>query len=330
MSAGRALGLLGLALGSLLGLTPPSTLLAQDGAPVPEGAPFLLLPLGAQAVALGRAMTAVPGAEAVFWNPAGLATLEGSHLELFRGNNFAVEQFGAAVLGKAGGLGTVGLTYGLTDVGEGALTDETGQVLGSITVRSHVATASFATGLVSSVDAGVNVKLAHFRQSCRGQCSQAGVSSTSVAFDLGLLAHPGDAFRLGVMVAHLGPKVQFINAEQADPLPTRLRVAGAYEIIRQWEESGRFQLWMNLEMEDRWHDLGDPSLYLGSELQVGTDEALFVRAGYVFRDLDQRRGAALGLGLRYDRFNVAIARSLAAAELSPDTEPVYVTLGIAF
>ncbi|MEZ4414597.1 MAG: PorV/PorQ family protein [Gemmatimonadota bacterium] len=295
-----------------------------------EGAPFLLLPLGAQAVGLGRAMTAVPGPESAFWNPAGLAEVDGGHVQLFRGNNFAVEQFGVSLLGRQGRLGTFGLSYELTDVGEGGLTSETGELLGSITVRSHVAIASFATTLIERLDAGVNLKVAHFRQSCRGQCPEAGVSSTSVALDAGVLARPSESTRLGLMVAHLGPRVQFINAEQADRLPTRLRVAGAYEVLRHWEEADAFRLWVNLEVEDRWHDFGDPSVYLGSELTVGAEEALLVRAGYVFRDLDQRKGAALGLGLRYDRFNVGIARSLAAAELSPDTEPVYVTLGIGF
>ena len=40
-----------------------------------EGALFLLLPVGAQAVSLGRAMTAVEGSEGAFWNPAGLAAV---------------------------------------------------------------------------------------------------------------------------------------------------------------------------------------------------------------------------------------------------------------
>ena len=50
-----------------------------------EGAPFLLLPVGAKAVALGRAMTAVEGAEGAFWNPAGLAGAGRSQIVLFRG-----------------------------------------------------------------------------------------------------------------------------------------------------------------------------------------------------------------------------------------------------
>ncbi len=305
----------------------PSSVLAQAAA---EGAPFLLLPLGAQGVGLGRAVTAVEGPEAVFWNPAGLARVEGRHLQLFRGNNFAVEQFGTSFVGHEPGLGSLGISYQLTDVGEGGLTDDTGNLLGSITVRSHVAILSFATQVARRLDAGVNMKVAHFRQSCRGQCSEAGVSSTSVAFDAGLLIRPTEGSRVGLMMAHMGPSVQFINAEQADPLPTRVRVASSYQVLQHWDGDGDFSLWVNLEVEDRWRDLGDPSVYLGSELVIGAQEALLVRAGYVFRDLDQRRGAALGLGLRYDRFDLGIARSLAAAELTPDTEPVYVTLGIGF
>jgi len=49
-----------------------------------EGALFLLLPVGAQGVSLGRAMTWVEGAEGAFWNPAGLAGVDRSQGVLFR------------------------------------------------------------------------------------------------------------------------------------------------------------------------------------------------------------------------------------------------------
>ena len=45
-----------------------------------EGALFLLLPVGAEAVSLGRAMTAMEGSEGAFWNPAGLVGVPRSEL----------------------------------------------------------------------------------------------------------------------------------------------------------------------------------------------------------------------------------------------------------
>ena len=46
-------------------------------------------------------------------------------------------------------------------------------------------------------------------------------------------------------------------------------------------------------------------------------------------DLDQEDGARVGLGLRYERFDLAIAKSLAVSTLG-ETEPVHVTFAIGF
>jgi hypothetical protein len=283
-------------------------------------------------VALGRAMTAVQGQEAVFWNPAGLARLTDRRILVYRGNNFAGDQTAISLVGAREGLGTLGLSYQLVDVGEQESRDPTGTVVGSISVRSHLAVASFATALSDWLSTGLNFKFVRFSESCRGQCPEAGVTATTVAVDAGFQVSPfrNRPMRFGAMVAHIGPRLQFINAEQADPLPTRIRVAAAYQALNRLSPTGTFALWLNLEVEDRWRDPGEPTVYVGTEFSAGTDEMIFARAGYVFRDLDQRRGAAIGLGLHYDRVEVGIARSLASASIAPDTEPIYVTLGIVF
>src|SRR5688572_28149048 len=50
---------------------------AQPSGLTTEGAPFLLLPVGARAVGMGQALVAdQPGTEAIWWNPAGVARAE--------------------------------------------------------------------------------------------------------------------------------------------------------------------------------------------------------------------------------------------------------------
>ncbi|HBU56183.1 MAG TPA: hypothetical protein DEB33_00425, partial [Gemmatimonadetes bacterium] len=79
---------------------------AQDGQA--EGAIFLLLPVGAQAVSLGRAMTWVEGAESSFWNPAGLVGVTESQVALFRGDHPAAGTATAtSVLWAEEGTGTL-------------------------------------------------------------------------------------------------------------------------------------------------------------------------------------------------------------------------------
>ena len=322
-----------LALALFLSLPPALPLGAQQGdGGASEGGIFLLLPVGAKAVALGRAMTALPGAESVFWNPAGLGDLSGSRVLLYRGDYVAGEGTSASGLISQAGLGTIGVTYHLLDVGEQDLTDEQGNILGRISVRNHLGVFSAATRVWDRLNVGFNLKFVQFRQSCRGQCLDAGVTATTYAVDAGLQLTElvGLPLRLGVMVAQAGPRFQVRNEEQADPLPTRVRASAAYEITGSFGETERLSLTLITEVEDRWRDLGSPALYLGSEFTAGVEEALLVvRAGYVRGNGEQVNGAAIGVGIGYDRFDLSIAKSLAST-ITGVAEPVHVTFSLGF
>ena len=304
---------------------------AQD-APSNEGALFLLLPVGAQAVSLGRAMTAMAGPESAFWNPAGLADLAESRVVVFRGDHAVGTATAMSVLGSRSGLGTIGFSYMLLDVGDQDLTDSDGNILGTVSVRNHLGIASAAARILDRLDAGVNFKVVTFRFLCRGICQDAGTTATTYAVDAGLQLRPSPdlPLRFGAMVAHLGPRLQVLNAEQADPLPARFRVAAAYDVVRSLVRRDDVSGWLALEVQDRLREPGSPSLYIGSELTAGQGDALFLRAGYVMGDLDQEDGARVGLGLRYQRFDLAIAKSLAVSTLTGETEPVHVTFSILF
>jgi hypothetical protein len=320
-----------LALGAAVALSPG--LQAQDGDPSStEGALFLLLPVGAQSVSLGRAMTAMRGPESAFWNPAGLANVGESRFTLFRGDHAVGTATGLSVLGVRPGIGTLGLSYLLLDIGDQDLTDSEGNILGTVSVRNHLGVASAATRLLSRLDAGVNFKVVQFRLSCRGICPDAGTTATTYAIDAGIQLSPTSELplRFGAMVAHVGPDLQVLNADQADPLPARVRVAVAYDLVGSFVEADEIGGWLAVEVQDRLRDPGSLSVYLGSEVTAGMEDALFLRAGYVFGDLDQEAGARVGLGLRYERFDLAIAKSLAVSTLTGETEPVHVTFSIVF
>ena len=310
----------------------PLGALQSDGG-APEGGIFLLLPVGAKAVALGRAVTALPGPESVFWNPAGLGDLPGSRVLLYRGDNVAGEGTSASGLVTQAGLGTIGVTYHLLDAGEQDLTDEQGNVLGTISVRNHLGVFSAATRFWNRLNVGFNFKFVQFRQSCRGQCLDAGVTATTYAVDAGLQLTElaGLPLRLGVMVAQAGPRFQILNEEQADPLPTRVRASAAYEVTGTFGEGDQLSLTLIAEVEDQWRDLGSPARYFGSEFAAGVEEALLiVRAGYVRGRDEQINGAAIGVGIGYDRFDLSIAKSLASNIITGVSEPVHVTFGLGF
>lgn len=310
----------------------PANLRAQDAAPPSnEGALFLLLPVGAQGVAMGRAMTAVSGTESAFWNPAGLGGLEESRFLVFRGDQVAGESTSISVLWAEQPIGVFGFSWQLLDGGESDLTDEQGNVLGRIAFRSHLGVASFGTSLARWLRAGVNFKFIQENFDCKGPCEGIGVRSNGWAFDAGVqVSEPGGTpLRFGAMVANFGPDFQVVNASQSDPLPTRLRVSVGYDLLAR-SHLPDVHLWLNVEVEDRLRSLGDQrSLYLGAEFEAGRGDLIFLRAGYVNGELGQADGFAVGVGLRYERFELGLGKNLAGS-ITGDSEPVHVSFGILF
>lgn len=296
-----------------------------------EGGLFLLLPTGARGVAMGRAMTAMKGPESVWWNPAGIAWETERRFQVHRGEDLAGDATSITGQFVRAGLGALSVSYQLTDVGDQIYTDNQQNELGVISHRNHVGVISAAATLVGGLAAGVNLKMVQQRFTCRGQCDP-GVTATSVVLDAGVqwegvLDLP---LRLGATVAHAGPRIQFFNEGQADPLPTRYRLAAAYDVARHFVDAPELKAVITVEREDRWRDGGSAATYIGTELGAGSQQALFVRAGYVFGGELQLDGAAVGVGIRYDRIDLGIAKSLATTTLAGESEPVQITLGVLF
>ncbi len=301
-----------------------------EGAGAQEGALFLLLPVGAQGVGLGRAMTALPSEEGAFWNPAALAEQTQRRAMVYRGDQLAGEATAVNLLFPWRRVGTFGLSYFLLDIGDQDLRDEFGNVLGAISVRNHLGVASFGWSFMGGIHVGINMKRVQFRVECRGQCPDLETTSAAYAMDVGLQAEPFARIplRFGWMLAHAGTDFQVVNEEQSDPLPTRLRFAAAYEVLHHFLAEEPMDLWVALEGEDRARDLGSPSFYAG--LSFSAADLFFVRAGYVHGELDQTDGASAGVGFRFDRFDLNLAKSLVRSTVTGESEPIHVTFGVAF
>ncbi len=297
-----------------------------------EGALTLLLPIGARGIGMGRAVTATAGRESVFWNPAGLARLEDGSFSVYRGNHLAGEATGFSLILARQPLGAIAVSYQLLDLGDQDLRGQDGTVLGSVSFRDHLAVVSFGLQVIPRLDTGLNFKVFQSRITCRGQCTDAGVTGTTYALDAGIQGAPIPEIplRVGVLLAHVGPSLQLINAQQADPLPTRLRAAVSYEGLRHFTDREGLELWVNAEMEDRWRDLGDPILYLGAEFLAGEDDLFFLRAGYGQQQSGQTAGASVGLGLRYQRFELGVAKRVSGSSLTGESEPVHISFGVVF
>ncbi|MGH7477618.1 MAG: hypothetical protein ACRELD_15235 [Longimicrobiales bacterium] len=290
---------------------------------------FLLLRVGAEAVSLGTAVSARASSESMWGNPAGLAPLDSGSFVLNHVTGTGVPIDGFTLLFTPERLGTVGLSYLLIDQGESVETDELGRPIGSFTVRDHVLVGSFAALLGRGFTGGINYKLYLERVVCHGATvSCTDFSASTHALDLGVRYEPPalPTLRLGATVQHLGFPLQVINARQADPPPARVRFGAGYELLHHVRRDAVFQLWLSAELMSRL-DLRSSRGFVGAELLA--ERAIFLRAGYA-GGTGLQSGPAVGVGMDYDRFTVAVAKSFTGSSLTPDEEPFQITFTIRF
>jgi hypothetical protein len=283
---------------------------AQNGEPETGGAAFLLIPVGARATGLGQAAIADGGSsEAVFWNPAGLATLEHSEFAVHYSSTFASSNTALTIHLVDRRLGTLGVTGYLVDYGSQDVIRRAGEIpVGRVAPKNIELLASYATD-VGAIGVGVSYKLVQFRQDCQGDCGTLrSVSGTTHGFDLGiqLALGAGDPLRLGLAVRHAGFALQLENRDQADPLPTRLAFGIVYRLpLPAGTSPTPLGARVLLDLQDEWGEYRSPDARLGVELGYG--KVVLLRAGYAFLQ-SESGGPSLGLGVRFQRIVVDFAR----------------------
>jgi hypothetical protein len=298
-----------------------------------EGGAFLLLPVGARAVALGQAATADGGtSEAVFWNPAGLATLAKGEFAIYHYDAFFGSGDAIAIAAPSARLGTFALTAYLVNYGDLAVTraDLGPQPVGQISPRNVELMASYATD-VGGLAAGITYKLVQFRVDCTGDCSQVPTATgTTHAVDLGV-QYTFAGWRpvvVGVSLKNLGFNLQVNNRAQADPLPTRLSAGVSAEVVRPVE--GGQGLDARVLADVRGTVLEGPLAMVALVgIESGVGEALRLRFGYAFLD-SNARGPSLGIGVKFGSVAFDLARTFNSAQDVGDTEPVHVTFRVIF
>lgn len=215
--------------------------------------PFLLITPGARNGGLGEAGVAlVNDANAIFWNPAGLAfqyenpetdyrnEITLMHAKWLPQFNFD-DLFYDYMAGRfyAGDLGMLGGSITFLNLGKNVWTDETGAELGTFDSFEYALTLSYATKLAPNTGIGINVKLIQSNltdKSVKVGSETGDGQATTFAVDLGMLWTPSykildNKLNLGFNLSNFGPKITYIDKAQADPLPTNLRAGLAYKII---------------------------------------------------------------------------------------------------
>lgn len=306
---------------------------AQSASPGIEGGAFLLVPIGARGVALGQAATADGGtSEAIFWNPAGLASLAKGEFAIYHYDAFFGSGDAIAIAAPSSRLGTFALAAYLVNYGDLAVTrgDLGPEPVGQISPRNLALMASYATE-VAGLSAGVTYKLVQFRVDCTGDCSQVPTATGSTqAVDVGIQYAVGSwrPLVVGVSLRNLGFNLQVNNQAQADPLPTRLAVGVSAMVVRPAPGTQGLDARVLADVQGTVLE-GPLTTVTLVGVESGVGETLRFRFGYSFLD-SGARGPSLGVGARFGSIAFDLARTFNSAQDVGDTQPVQFNFRVIF
>ena len=211
--------------------------------------PFLLISPGARAAGMGEAFVALSDdATAAFWNPAGLAFQLGREITVTHAKwlpqlatdltyEFVAYRQYVESLG-----GTIGGNVTFFNLGENVQTaadpDPDGNpiVLGTFRSWEVGVTLCYATKITPDFGLGISARYIHSHLSPVGGGQDVSVPGYGNSFgvDLGVLWRLPFWMRrisFGANLSNLGPKITYIDAAQADPLPTNLKMGLAIKLL---------------------------------------------------------------------------------------------------
>ncbi len=293
---------------------------------------YLLLAPDSRSAALGESGTGLAdNSAAIFWNPSGIAFQSGTEIGLTHAN--WLPQFGLDLsydyltfrtyIESIDGSITASLTY--MNYGEFQRTGSGGpEVIGTFRSFDLAATVGYATKLGEDWGLGFNFRLIHSNLSDQPTENEVGSGvATTVSFDVGGMWRPKDFlngnFSAGINLSNVGPKISYIDQDQADPLPTNLRFGLAYRIFQDdfnsftvTGDASKLLVGKKDSNIDQDTVIIQPSEFRSIEYSVGAeywygapeDFMFAVRGGYFYEDPEfgNRNFMTFGAGIRYDLY----------------------------
>jgi hypothetical protein len=308
--------------------------------------PFLLLNPDSRSGGMGESGGGLAdNASAIYWNPAGIAFLRGSELSITHSNwlpQFNLDLFYDYLtyrqyIEDISGSVTASITF--MNYGEFKRTAPSGpEVIGTFSAFDAALTLGYATKLHPDWGFGTNFRLIHSRLSDQPTAQEQGKGvATSVSFDIAGMWRPkhldlpligdfGNRLSIGANLSNLGPKIYYIDQDQADPIPTNFRLGFAFRLFEDEYNSLTYTLDFSKLLVDRdtsgtkaefyesvftaWADqdmnkeLRDIVTSMGLEYWYGTpgDFLFAFRTGYFYEDpaYGNRKFLTMGAGIRYD------------------------------
>ncbi len=308
-------------------------------------ASFLKLGVGARAVGLGGAYVALANdLSSLYWNPAGLAGLQGSAVQLSHTQYLADVDYNFAAFGvNLGTSGTVAasitaLNSGTMDVRTARRPEGTGE---EFSVTNLALQLSYGRMLTDRFSIGGSAKY------IREQIWHS--SASALAVDIGtLFTLPYERLKLGASFSNFGPKMQMDGRDlvfSQDPVPDEEGNVGIVNAEYLMEKSSLPLLfrvglsWSALEsannrltlLTDAAHP-NDNSEYMNFGAEYSFRDLIDLRAGYrhLFEtDSEQGLTFGAGLNLRIDR-SVRARIDYAYADFGRLEQTHWFTLDLAF
>ncbi|MFH1352677.1 MAG: PorV/PorQ family protein [bacterium] len=248
------------------------------------GAQFLKIGIGAKPMGMGGAASAVSDVNALYWNPAGIASLEkkevlAQHTQWFE--DTSIEFIGAVVPvgGKVFGLS---MTYLAIDDFEKRLTD-TSEPIGTFNASDVAAGITYA-GKSGSLSSGLTVKALKSKIADDS-------SNVALAADVGFLKKglslAGNPMSLSLVLKDFGTKIKF-NTQQ-DALPSVVKLG----------MSANFSKQLNIAADLNLPRDNEVNLNIGLEYLLPVTAVKFpLRFGYkTLNDFDTVDGFSAGFGI---------------------------------
>ncbi len=324
---------------------------------------FLLISPGARASGMGEAFVALADdATAVYWNPAGLAFQTGSEI------TFMHCKWLPALLGAGADMyyeflayrqyvpglrGTLGGNITFFNMGEMNQTGESGpEIIGTFHSWDLNVTLAYATKLNENLGLGVSARYIRSNLAPVGAGEEKGTGiGNAFAVDIGVLWKMPfiRGLSFGANLSNLGPKITYIDAAQADPLPTNLRLGFAYKALDSDYNKLTLCLDTNKLLVVRHAD-GPPDPFYKAIFSAWGDGSfndqmkrmissigaeyvynnmIFLRAGYYYDEEGKVQYPSFGAGLQYSKFRFDFAY-VAAEQGHPLSDTMRFSLTVGF
>jgi len=195
------------------------------------------------------------------------------------------------------GMGITFLSFGSQD-----RTGEYGEDLGQFNSYDMAFTLSYGTKLMNNMSAGLSARYinSHLADVGAGREKGKGVGF-SFAIDGGILYDINRRATFATTVTNIGPEIAYIDADQADPLPSKLAIAMAYKIVNSpfnrltvIGEASKLLVDLNDNVRT---EINEIIPHLGVEYWYSN--YVGVRGGYIYDDVGSQKYFTVGASLQY-------------------------------